>query len=418
MPQWGRPSRRERRSWAPQEGVHEYWASGQRVEELDSDDTDTQGAGLARSGNRRFASDPLRFTGVDLSRDGRQRRVYAHSEEDESTEEDTEASSDQDSEVDDPATLELDNALVQSALSRIRRAQEKGKQDVKLSKEELRALERRRKRLEQEAKARQRQASGGSDRRRKEPRIAVPLSQFDAPPSHNTRSSAARSDDALPRHPSPAAVNTQGRTPPMGLFPPSSGPRTRPRSATSSSHRQSGNSSPFEYSYVNTPPTQQRQVSGSSTRSSSSHLPYPEDVEWRPASSSSRDSRDVRDPFAYQTSGPRAPPIPSGAAAARQFWMGSQGAYGHGPRGPVPVATRGAPGTPGSETSSGGDGDTTSDDLGNGAHITRSRTRTPDAAIVVEEASPSPERERQKSKRSSPAKRKPVGGGGRRRKKN
>lgn len=385
------------------------------VEELDSDDTDTQGANLARSGNRRFASDPLRFTGVDLGRDGRQRRAYAHDEEDGSTEEDTEASSDQDSDVDDPAALELDNALVHSALARIRRAQEKGKQDVKLSKEELKALERRRKRLEQEAKAKQRQASGGSDRqRKKEQRIAVPLSQFDAPPSRNTRSAAARSDDALPRHPSPATMNNQGRGPPMGLFPPPSGSRTRPRSATSSSHRQSGNSSPFEYNYVNTPPTQ-RQVSGSSTRSSSSQLPYPQDdVEWRPASASSRDSRDSRDPFAYQTSGPRAPAIPSGAAAARQFWAGSQGAPGYGPRGYVPVAGRG---TPGSETSSGGDGDTTSDDLGNGAHITRSRTRTPDAAIVVEEASPSPERER-KSKRSSPTKRKPVGGGGRRRKKN
>jgi PRA1 family protein 1 len=395
------------------------------VEELDSDDTDTQGADLSRSGNRRFISDSLQFTGVDLSRDGRQRRVYAYSEDDESTDEDTEVSSGRDSEgQDDGASHEMEDALVQSALSRIRRAKEKGKQDVKLSKEELKALERRRKRLEKEAKDRQRQASSGSERRRrKEQRVAVPLSQFDAPPSRKTRT-GAKSDDTLPRHPSPAmGSNNQSRTPPMGLFPPPSGSRSRPRSATSSSHRHSDNSSPFEYNYINTPPTH-RQASDSSTRSSPSRLPYPQDdVEWRPASSSSRDTRDVRDPFQYQTAGPRAPAYLSGAAAARRNVSGSQGvAYVSMPRGTVPAAARDNASS--EETTEEGDGDTTSDEVGNGAHISRSRIVPPtDAAIVVEEGSPSPEPERPKSKRSSsrasPVKRKPVSGngGGRRRKK-
>ncbi|KAK9778410.1 putative Prenylated Rab acceptor 1 [Seiridium cardinale] len=354
-----------------------------------------------------------------MGRDGRQRRVYAHDEEGESTQEDTEASSEHGSEDDqNSASREVEAALVQSALSRIRRAQEKGKQDVKLSKEELKALERRRKRLEEEAKARQRQASSGSERRRrKEQRIAVPLSQFDAPVSRKTRTGASKSDDALPRHPSPATVNNpQGRAPPMGLFPPPNGSRTRPRSSTSSSHRHSpvqGNSSPFEYNYVHAP-SKQRHVSDSSTRSSPSRLPYPpDDGEWRPASSSSRDPRDPRDPFQYMTAGSRASSYASGTAAARR----------NAPRGTVPAAARNSGSS--EVTSDEGDGDTTSDDLGNGAHITRSRTRTPEeAAIVVEEASPSPEPERPKSKRSSsrasPVKRKPVSGnsGGRRRKKN
>jgi hypothetical protein len=326
----------------------------------------------------------------------------------------------------------MEDALVQSALSRIRRAQEKGKQDVKLSKEELKALERRRKRLEEEAKAKQRHASSGSERRRrKEQRIAVPLSQFDTPASRMVRAGASKSDDALPRHPSPATMNSsQGRTPPMGLFPPSNGSRTRPRSATSSSHRHSpaqGSSSPFEYNYVHAP-SKQRHVSDSSTRSSPSRLPYPPDEgDWRPSSSSSRDPRDVRDPFQYQTAGPRAPSTyMSGAAAARRNVSGSPGlAYGNVPRGAVPAAARNNGSS--EETSDeevDGDGDNTSDDLGNGAHITRSRTRTPEeAAIVVEEVSASPEPERSKSKRSSsrasPVKRKPVSGngGGRRRKK-
>ena len=54
---------------ASQDGEHDVWEAGQRVvEELDSDDTDTQGVGLAaKYGSRRFASDPLQFTGTDLS---------------------------------------------------------------------------------------------------------------------------------------------------------------------------------------------------------------------------------------------------------------------------------------------------------------------------------------------------------------
>ncbi|KAI1865558.1 uncharacterized protein JN550_008315 [Neoarthrinium moseri] len=360
---------------------------------------------------------------VDLSRDGRQRRAYGYDkeEEDESTEEDSEENSENDTEDDDDgASREKEDILVQSALARIRRAQDKGKQDVKLSKDELAALERRRKRLEAEAKARQRKASGSERKSRKEQRIAVPLSQFEVPPSR-TRAGASRSDDALPRHPSPATVNHgQARGPPMGLFPPPAGSRNRPRSATSSSHRppySQGSSSPFEYNYVQTPPNQ-RHASDSSARASPSRAPYPPDddvADWRPSSSS---SRDPRDPFRYQTAGPRAPYV-SGAAAARRNGSGPPGStYSNTSRRQAPAAARSGS----DETSEEGDASSTSDDQGSGAHI--SRMRTPEeAAIVVEEAPPSPEPERPKSKRSasrtSPAKRKPVASGnGRRRRKN
>lgn len=367
------------------------------VEELDSDETDVQGVGMVVSGNRRLVSDPLQFTGVELSRDGRQRRVYVrdHSDEEhgESTEEDTEESSEQDSDDDDSESArDLEDALVQSALARIRRAREKGRQDVKLSKEELRALERRRKRLEAEAKARERNASRGG--RRKEQRIAVPLDQLEAPISR-IRAAASRSDISLAGHPGRGS-----RGPPMGVFPPPNGSRSRP---ASSQRPPSTHSSPstFEYSHVQAPQNL-RHVSDSSARTSS-RLPYPSDdeAEWRPPSS----SRDYRDPFQYQTAGPRSPYV-SGAAAARR--------NASGPVGPSPPAADGS-GAESEESSEqeaeGGDG-TGSEEQGAGGQGSRHSTPDEAAAIVVEEASPSPERRtRSKSKRttrSSSVKRKPA----------
>lgn len=305
---------------------------------------------------------------------------------------------------------------MQSALIRIRKAQKKGKQDVKLSKEELKALERRRKRLEEEEELKKRRDSTGSEQRRRKERVAVPLSQFGPPVSRKAKSSASKSDDVLSRHPSPVTVNSNhDRTPPMGLFPPPNAARSRPRSSTSSSQRYSPaqGSSPFEYNYVHSS-SSQRHLSDSPARSSPSRLPYPpDDGDWRPNSSS---SRELRDPFQYQTAGPRAPYV-SGAAAARRNLSGGN-THGNAPRGTVPAAARN---NGSSEETSSQDGSTTSDDLGNGAHISRSRTGTPDVGPIIIEESPEPERPKSKrsSSRASPVKRKPVSGnsGGRRRKK-
>lgn len=378
---------------------NDFWSTGRRVvEELDSDDTDTQGADLATTGNRRFASDPLRFTGIDLGGGAQPRNghAYQNSDDGDSTEEDSHshATSEEDTEDENPATRELEEALVQSALSRIRRAQAKGKRDVKLNKEELAALERRRKRLQAEAEAAKRRNGGErKQRKEKEQRYAVPLSQFDAP-------------DAEP--------SQQLVGPPMGRFPPPSASRSRPRSgtsSTSSTYRPQSSlrePSPFEYQYVHAPPNH-RHASDPSARPSSSRLSLPREEDWVPPSSS---SRELRDPFQYQTAGPRAP-YPDGAAAARLDAAGSDGAYVSVPRKPVPTAVRSSPRRAGSREERNEqerEDETTSDDGATGARIGRNGSR---GDIVVEPASPSPERP--KSKKHSPpsqstAKRKSASG--------
>ncbi|KAI1372677.1 hypothetical protein F4677DRAFT_462828 [Hypoxylon crocopeplum] len=374
------------------------------VEELESDDSDLHDAELATtSGNRRFASDPLRFTGIDLGGGGQPRNSYAYQqsedEAEDSTEDDTQATSEEDTDDENSAARrEVEEALIQSALSRIRRAQAKGKQDVKLNKEELAALERRRKRLQAEAEAAK--SLNGNDRRQrkeKEQRYAVPLSHFD-PPSLPRRGGPSGSTESLSRRslPPPVDQSQQLIGPPMGRFPPPNATRPRPRSgtsSTSSTYRPRSSvrdSPPFEYQYVHAPPNQ-RHASDPSARPSSSRLSLTRDEERRPPSS----SRDTKDPFQYQTAGPRAP-YGDGAAAARMDVGGSI------PRRAVPAAVRSSPRRPGSrqernETSQ--EDETTSDDGATGARIARDSSRE---EIVVEPASPSPEPERPKAKKHSP----------------
>ncbi|KAF2972976.1 hypothetical protein GQX73_g646 [Xylaria multiplex] len=263
-----------RRYVAPED---DFWDTRQRVvEELDSDDGDLQGGRMALiSGNRRYTSDQLRFTGIDMG-SGRSRNKYAYQHSDDgndSTEVDSQATTEDDTE--DEARAEMENALVQSALARIRKAKSKGKQDVKLNKGELAALERRRKRLQAEAESAARRKGKGRKRKEKEKRVAVPLSQFDPSQDHHG--------------------------PPIGVFNPPSTSQTRPRSSTPSSHRSSsqhhGSSSPFDYQYVS--PSNRRHASDTA-RPSSSLKNIPRDEDER----SQSPSRLVPDPFQYQTEGP------------------------------------------------------------------------------------------------------------------
>lgn len=119
---------------------------------------------------------------------GRSRNKYAYQPSDDgndSSEIDSQATTDSDTE--DEARAEMENALVQSALTRIRKAKARGKQDVKLNKGELAALERRRKRLQSEAESAARKKGKSRKRQKeKEQRVAVPLSHFDPslPPRH------------------------------------------------------------------------------------------------------------------------------------------------------------------------------------------------------------------------------------------
>jgi hypothetical protein len=195
----------------------------------------------------RFVSDPLRFTGVDLGdRDGntRSRRAYAYQdEEDDETTDDSEQDSDGEGGVRLPLLDPEEEALADAAMARIRRAQAKGKKDVKLSKEELAAYQRRLQRMEDEER-----------RRRREQRVAIPISQLD-PGTRQKRLSVE--EDSPPRQPSPElGVERHSTYPPMGYFPPPSS-RTRPRSGTNQSRTPSRaatdreqSSSPFTYTYV------------------------------------------------------------------------------------------------------------------------------------------------------------------------
>ncbi|KAM7205514.1 COPII vesicles protein Yip3 [Naviculisporaceae sp. PSN 640] len=289
------------------------------------DDTDTQGVGLVSTragGGHRFVSDPLRFTGIDLGdRDGaRPRRNYSHGSDDE----DSDDSSDNDSEEssDDEEILEI-------AMARIRRAQAKGKKDVKLSQEELKAIERQRQRMQ-----------NGGQKKKKEQRFAVPLSHLE-PTSRKRIDAAPAGTENSPPPEAGEAQHAQHRGyPPMGYFPPPSAsrpPRPRERSGTTSSRPSSRSavdreqsSSPFSYSYV------QRGDHAASVRHSSDPAagqprsrgsvygePGPMDNAVGSYPSSSLPGQ--FDPFQYMTGGPRTsyPGVATSSPATRQSVSGS-----------------------------------------------------------------------------------------------
>lgn len=288
------------------------WASGQRVvEELDSDDySDTQGAGLVSKGGR-YASDPLRFTGIDMGEGTvRPRRKYAHgiSDDDESSD------SEQDSEYGnvDPALREEEDALVEAAMQRIRRAQAKGKQEVKLNKKELAALDRRKKRMEAEA-------SSENKKKKKEQRYAVPLAEL-GPLSQKDSHGSKVSGDALPLHPSPEVLaRSQGGKvqPPVGWFahPSSSRPSIADtRRAFEQPSDRPGSSSALQYPYAQSPgpPANPRHLSDPSVRPRSTRGPLPLEESrlsqyGASASASVPSVPSTLDPFRYMTTGAQAP---------------------------------------------------------------------------------------------------------------
>ncbi|OHW96253.1 prenylated rab acceptor 1 [Colletotrichum incanum] len=415
------------------------WEDGRRVvEELETevDDSDTQGGGLVSRGQR-FASDPLRFTGTDLGDKAaalRRGHRYQHSddEDDNDDEDDSEDSEEDSSDEDEPedeidweqlSPRERDEALAQRALARVRRAQERGKLEVNLSKEEMAALERRRKRMEKEARKQERK-----QRRDKEQRFAIPLSQFE--PTSRRRSPTLTAEDDLPRHPSPgtfAEVQTRDPMPPMGYFPPPNASRTRPRSATSASQRPTSRtirergSSPFNYAYVQGAAAQRQPSDSVNSRRG----PPPSEEGWGPApnmspassTSSMSKSRSNVDPFQFQTEGPR-------VAASRRNVSGSTDGRRASVAPPVGRGSRVPRGPPPEEDSSEDSSmesseETTSDDTGNGAQIVQppqppATKRGRKETIVVEEAAArEPAREVSRGKKSanpSPSKRKPTSG--------
>ncbi|KAH6854176.1 hypothetical protein B0I37DRAFT_23632 [Chaetomium sp. MPI-CAGE-AT-0009] len=150
------------------------------------------------------------ITGGDLDdRDGnpRSRKAYAYQngEDDEATD-----GSEQDSDGEDGVRMPLvdpvEEALADAAMARIRKAHAKGRQDVKLSKEELAAYQRRLQRMEDEERR----------QRRGEERVAIPISQL-GPAFRPNRPSAE--DDSPPpassRTPSQAAADREPSSSPF-----------------------------------------------------------------------------------------------------------------------------------------------------------------------------------------------------------
>ncbi|KAL2161628.1 hypothetical protein VTH06DRAFT_8190 [Thermothelomyces fergusii] len=261
-----------------------WWGVRQRVvEEVDSDDEgETHGAGPDTRALSR------RVTGAALGNgDGvsRPRRGYAHQdeEEDETTDESDEDSDEDSDGVRLPLLDSEEEALADAAMARIRRAQAKGKQDVKLTKQELAAYQRKLQLLQMAER-----------RQRREQRVTIPISQLG--PSFRQRRPSVE-DDSPPQQeeqPSP--------DPPMGYFPPPAS-RSRRRSGTTSSTEAPSraaadseqSSSPFTYTYVRSEqPARVRQ--GSET-----------------------------DPFQYMTAGSRTP-YPGAAAAPASAASGRNGA--------------------------------------------------------------------------------------------
>ena len=149
MPPWGRPpgARPGRRNDRLRE-VPRSWDYDDRVEELDTDEDGSQGVVLDQSyDQKRFVSDELRFTGIDLGDGGVRQRRSPDAYDDDFT------PSDDEDDYDTPSGLirrrdmqafyrEKEEMLVQRALERIARARALGKANVKLTRAEIDALQR------------------------------------------------------------------------------------------------------------------------------------------------------------------------------------------------------------------------------------------------------------------------------------
>ncbi|SPJ72703.1 uncharacterized protein FTOL_02432 [Fusarium torulosum] len=349
-PQWGRPSRRRQRGANGDAASRGRQEGDVRVEELNSDGEDARGVGV--SSGRRFASDSLRFTGVDMG--NKERGLVRKGDYQDSEDEDDDSDSSEDEEFEqylaDLAVHDREEALVQSAMYRIERAKAKGRTDVDLNDEEIAALERRRKRDEAAKKKK-----SGTKKRKDSSRVAVPLTQLD--PSSRKKKTPSVSSQPRARQSSSTSNLTEdqdrsSRTA-TGYFPPSA-TVGRPRSGTTSAQR--------PQSRVRAPSTS-RQPSDSSV------------VVRRGRNS----SQAPLDPFQFQMQGAQAP---SPAGSWRQF-PGAQRGVGS-RKGSKMSADNG------SSEESGDSDENSEEDREDSVETTSSDDVGSGAQIVVEESSPEP----------------------------
>ncbi|KAH6606614.1 prenylated rab acceptor 1 [Trichoderma cornu-damae] len=276
-PQWGRPSRRGRRKTSGDAAHYE-----DRVEELASDDDEEDGMSLGSGVN-------------DVVR-RRHRRRDTEEEDDSSSSGDGYDDDDSDDGEQDGED-EWEEALVQRALYRINKAQAKGRTDVRLSKEEIEALERRQRRMEAEERR---------NRRLRQERVSIPLSQFEpmarlggSSRRHGSGSGSGPGSGSVSRQPSGGdALEGAEASPQMGYFPPPSGSRPRPKPGAAASRPSSihedAPKDPFQYQTAGPREPHaapKRHGSGQSDLSSMSRRGRPESTSgWSQQGSSRRQS--------------------------------------------------------------------------------------------------------------------------------
>ena len=288
------------------------WEDDRRFEEIDSE-SDEDGHGVGIDG--KFRGDELHFTGADLGKRSK------HMKEHELSDSDNTSDSNEESDYERNRDLQValrgkEDLLVEKALQRIRRAQELGKTNVRLSQSELDALQRKRNLdLEREtrskAKGRQKGASKKPVKREKtrEQTRDVQPSRYDGESSSSSR-----------RPPGVLVPSNTGFPfyAPLGYRPPAALPAPK----TS----RSGSRVPSSQNLARGSPTlshrsgEKRNSTAPSPRPKSSNASIrslPDDPNWEPRSRPSSSSYtnlpyplDPNNPYNYQTYSPPLPQMP------------------------------------------------------------------------------------------------------------
>ena len=348
MPPWGRPpgarlGRRDNRGWDRQ-SWEQY---NERFEELDDMDYDYYyGAGLDDRGlaPKRFASDELRFTGIDLTpANSRARMRRLKTAYDEDTDPDYEEPDDGRGPSHSPLGMQLmlrdkEDILVERALERIARARALGKTNVKLSQAEIDALERAeqknqppepppvpkpvpksKKAVQTRPKAQERKKSKGEKSSSNSPKVkAIEAARSE---TSRGRSSTGSREGALVPYPilpeedysPPGRYDSEGYFMPAPIRPGPYGPASR----TASSH----SLRPQQSRTPPVPPALQQYYVGRYASNSDAHYavrpgsnssrasrPDPSEAEWEPrARSTSNVVSYPVDQLPYQTQTQRAP---------------------------------------------------------------------------------------------------------------
>lgn len=260
-------------------------------------------------------SDELHFTGADLNRRSRRRKEYEYSESSGSSDNDDEdGSDDRAGGTMQVALRDKEELLVQKALERIRRAQELGKTNVKLSRPEVDALERKRQ-TDAGIRTQSRPDLRTSDRRRSSGQSS---STSKNPQSHKNNKGKRHLDDessSSSRRATPPGILVAGPSgipsyQPFGYYPAPTAAAPKGRTSGSGS-RSTSTHNPDQISPPLPRSQNQRYFSGPSLPSSRS---LPDDPNWipRPRSSSSSMSNSPypSDPYQYQAYSPALPQIP------------------------------------------------------------------------------------------------------------